>query len=224
MDGDIPHLPHFIDIKLRFKWFLMVDEAHSLGVLSQTGRGIREHFGLPGNAVDIWMGTFSKALAGCGGFIAGESALIEHLKYAAPGFVYSVGMTPAMAAASLAAIGIMLDEPQRVARLRQRAGYFLARAREQGVATGTSGGHAIVPAMIGSSLNATRLSQQLFARGFNVQPIIHPAVEERAARLRFFISTTHTEGQIDAVLAAIGDRQHHALSPGDEREGIGPQG
>src|SRR6185295_8625734 len=118
-------------------------------------------------------------------------------------FVYSVGMTPAMAAASLAAIGIMLAEPERIARLRERAGYSLARARKQGVDTGLSDGYAIVPAIIGSSLNATKLSQRLFARGFNVQPIIHPAVEERAARLRFFISTTHTEEQIDAVLDAI---------------------
>lgn len=88
MDGDIPDLPRFVDIKQRHKTFLMVDEAHSLGVLGGTGRGIREHYNLPGSSVDIWMGTLSKAFAGCGGFIAGEKALVEHLKYAAPGFVY----------------------------------------------------------------------------------------------------------------------------------------
>src|SRR5574343_1179613 len=87
MDGDIPDLPRFIDIKQRFKAFLMVDEAHSLGVLGGTGRGIREHFGVAGSAVDIWMGTLSKSFAGCGGYIAGEKALVEHLKYTASGFV-----------------------------------------------------------------------------------------------------------------------------------------
>lgn len=203
MDGDIPDLPRFIDIKQRYKAFLMVDEAHSLGVIGETGRGIREHYGLPGNAVDIWMGTLSKAFAGCGGYIAGEKALVEHLKYAAPGFVYSVGIAPAMAAASLAAIRIMLDEPERVTGLRQRAGYFLEQAAKKGIDTGLSEGYAVIPAIIGSSLKATKLSQYLFEQGINVQPIIHPAVEERAARLRFFISNAHSEAQIDTVLAVL---------------------
>lgn len=203
MDGDIPDLPSFIDIKQRYKAFLMVDEAHSLGVLGNSGRGIREHFGLPGGAVDIWMGTLSKAFAGCGGYIAGEKALVEHLKYAAPGFVYSVGIAPAMAAASATAIRIMLDEPERVAGLRERAVYFLEQARKMGIDTGLSQGYAVVPAIIGSSLKSTKLSQYLFEHGINVQPIIHPAVEERAARLRFFISNTHTETQIDTVLSAL---------------------
>jgi len=203
MDGDIPDLPRFIDIKQRYKAFLMVDEAHSLGVLGETGRGIREHFGVASKAVDIWMGTLSKAFAGCGGYIAGEKALVEHLKYAAPGFVYSVGIAPAMAAASLAAIRIMLDEPERVAGLRQRARYFLEQAGKMGIDTGLSRGFAVVPAIIGSSLKSTKLSQYLFEQGINVQPIIHPAVEERAARLRFFISNTHSEAQIDTVLLAL---------------------
>lgn len=203
MDGDIPDLPRFVDIKQRYKAFLMVDEAHSLGVLGETGRGIREHYGLSGNAVDIWMGTLSKAFAGCGGYIAGEKALVEHLKYAAPGFVYSVGIAPAMAAASLAAIRIMLDEPERVAGLRKRGAYFLEQAVKNGIDTGLSQGYAVVPAIVGSSLKATKLSQHLFEQGINVQPIIHPAVEERAARLRFFISQTHTEVQIDTVLMVL---------------------
>ena len=206
MDGDIPDLPRFIDIKQRYKAFLMVDEAHSLGVLGNTGRGIREHYGVAANAVDIWMGTLSKAFAGCGGYIAGERALVEHLKYAASGFVYSVGIAPAMAAASLEAICIMLAEPERVAGLRERAGYFLDQARKLGVDTGHSKGYAVIPAIIGSSLKATKLSQYLFEQGVNVQPIIHPAVEERAARLRFFISHTHTQAQIDTTLSSLCSR------------------
>jgi len=203
MDGDIPDLPRFIDIKTRYKAFLMVDEAHSLGVLGKTGRGIREHFNLPGTAVDIWMGTLSKAFAGCGGYIAGEKALVEHLKYVAPGFVYSVGIAPAMAAASLVAIRIMLEESWRVTRLNERAAYFLEQAKSLGINTGFSHGHAVIPAIIGSSLKATKLSQYLFEQGINVQPIIYPAVEERAARLRFFISCTHSNAQIDKVLAVL---------------------
>lgn len=203
MDGDIPDLPRFVDIKQRYKAFLMVDEAHSLGVLGQAGCGIREHFNLPGTAVDIWMGTLSKAFASCGGYIAGEKALVEHLKYAASGFVYSVGIPPAMAAATLAAMRIMLDEPERVAGLRQRAAYFLEAAKRKGIDTGLSEGYAVVPAIIGGSLKSTKLSQYLFEQGVNVQPIIHPAVEERAARLRFFISYTHTQTQIDMALSSL---------------------
>jgi 8-amino-7-oxononanoate synthase len=196
MDGDIPDLPTLIDIKTRHKAFLMVDDAHSLGVLGDTGRGLREHFAVPGTAVDIWMGTLSKALAGCGGFIAGERALIDHLKYAAPGFVYSVGISPPLAAASLAALRILQAEPERAAPLRRRAQQFLALAQGLGIDTGLSRGYAVIPAIIGSSLKAAQLSNALFDRGINVQPIVYPAVEERAARLRFFISSLHTEAQI----------------------------
>lgn len=203
MDGDIPDLPRFIDIKQRHKAFLMVDEAHSLGVLGATGRGIREHFDIPSKAVDIWMGTFSKALAGCGGYIAGEKALVEHLRYAAPGFVYSVGIAPALAAASIAAIKIMLQEPERVSALRKQAGYFLETARAAGIDTGHSQGYAVIPAIYGSSLKATKSSNALFKHGFNVQPIIYPAVEEGIARLRFFICCLHTNEQIDSVISRI---------------------
>lgn len=207
MDGDIPDLPALIDIKRRHQAFLMVDEAHSLGVLGATGRGIREHCGAAGKDVDIWMGTLSKALASCGGYIAGERALVEHLKYAAPGFVYSVGMSPPLAAASLAALKLMLQEPERVSRLRERAGAFLAMAKQAGIDTGYSQGYAVVPAILGSSLKAARLSNLLFERNINVQPIIHPAVEEKAARLRFFLSAEHSAAQIEMttqILAQLG--------------------
>ncbi len=203
MDGDIPDLPRFVDIKQRYKSFLMVDEAHSLGVLGGTGRGIREHYDLPGSAVDIWMGTLSKAFAGCGGFIAGEKVLVEHLKYAAPGFVYSVGIAPPIAAASLQAIRIMLAEPQRIAGLLDRASYFLTEARKQGIDTGLSQGYAVIPSIVGSSLKAVKLSNILFELGVNVQPIIYPAVEEKAARLRFFFSYLHTRVQLNTVLKMI---------------------
>ena len=203
MDGDIPDLPRFIEIKNRHKAFLMVDEAHSFGVLGETGKGIREYFGLAGNTVDIWMGTLSKALAGCGGYIAGEQALIDNLKYAAPGFVYSVGIAPPMAAAALEALRIIAAEPERVARLQARAQTFLAYARQRGLDTGYSQGYAVVPALLGSSIKATKLSNALFERGINVQPILYPAVEEGLARLRFFISCLHSEAQIHTTVDAL---------------------
>ncbi len=196
MDGDIADLPTLIEIKRHYKAFLMVDEAHSLGVLGRTGKGVREHYGIQGKDVDIWMGTLSKTLAGCGGYIAGERALIEHLKYAAPGFVYSVGMAPMLAAASLEALHIMLREPERVARLQARGQQFLESMRSLGVNTGFAQGYAVVPAIVGSSLKAAKLSNQFFEAGINVQPIIYPAVEEKAARLRFFLSFSHTDQHI----------------------------
>lgn len=203
MDGDVPDLPRFIEVKTRHKAFLMVDEAHSLGVLGESGKGLHEHHGVAGSEVDIWMGTLSKALAGCGGFVAGQRALVEHLKYAAPGFVYSVGISPPLAAASLEALRIMREEPERVRRLRDRASHFLSLARDKGVDTGLSQGKAVIPAIIGSSLKAAKLSNQLFERGINVQPIIYPAVEERAARLRFFISCMHSEPQVQTAVEVL---------------------
>lgn len=203
MDGDIPNLPALIEIKRRHKAFLMVDEAHSLGVLGKTGRGIHEYFGVNGRDVDIWMGTLSKTLAGCGGYIAGERALVEHLKYAAPGFLYSVGIAPPLAAASLAALHVMYKEPERVDRLRKRSGHFLSLARHAGIDTGYSHGLAIIPVILGSSLKAAKLSNQLFERGINAQPIIYPAVEEKTARLRFFLSNSHTEMQIEITVKTI---------------------
>ena len=203
MDGDYPNLPRFVELKRRHKVFLMVDEAHSFGVMGNTGLGIREHFALEGGDVDIWMGTLSKALAGCGGYIAGETALVEHLKFLAPGFLYSVGMSPPLAAASLAALKIMLQEPERVTTLQARGQLFLELARAGGIDTGTSTGLAVIPAIIGGSIKTARLSAALFERGINVQPILYPAVPEKSARLRFFISCEHTEEQIRQTVQAV---------------------
>ena len=205
MDGDYPDLPRFVEIKHKHKTFLMVDEAHSFGVMGKTGLGIREHFELDGGEVDIWMGTLSKALAGCGGYIAGETALVEHLKFLAPGFLYSVGMSPPVAAASLAALMSLQREPERVTTLQERGLFFLEQARAVGIDTGTSTGLAIIPAITGSSIRAARLSAALFERGINVQPILYPAVPEKSARLRFFVSCQHTETQILQTVQAVAE-------------------
>ncbi len=205
MDGDVPDLPQFVQIKRRHRAFLMVDEAHSLGVLGRGGGGIQEHFGLQGADVDIWMGTLSKALASCGGYIAGASALVEHLKCAAPGFLYSVGMPPPAAAAALKALQIMQAEPRRSQTLQTRGRQFLEAARARGLDTGLSTGFSVIPTITHSSLKAARLSEALFRRKINVQPIVYPAVQERSARLRFFISSEHTEAQINTTVEALAD-------------------
>ena len=203
MDGDFPDLPRFVELKRRHQCFLMIDEAHSFGVMGTTGLGIREHFSLPGNAADIWMGTLSKTLAGCGGYIAGETALIEHLKFLAPGFLYSVGMPPPVAAASLAALRCLRREPQRVATLRERGALFLQLASASGIDTGFSTGLAVIPAIVGSSTRAARVSQALLQRRINVAPILYPAVPEKLARLRFFICCEHSESDIREAVSAL---------------------
>ncbi len=205
MDGDYPDLPRFVELKRKHCAFLMVDEAHSFGVMGAGGLGIREHFGLDGADVDIWMGTLSKALAGCGGYIAGETALVEHLKFFAPGFLYSVGMPPPVAASALAALDCMQREPDRVSTLQARGALFLELARAAGVDTGTSTGLAIIPAITGSSLKAARLSAALFQQGVNVLPILYPAVPEKSARLRFFMSCQHTEAQIRETVRLLAE-------------------
>jgi 8-amino-7-oxononanoate synthase len=205
MDGDYPELPQFIEVKKRHKVFLMIDEAHSIGTMGPHGRGIGEHFDVDSRDVDIWMGTLSKSLGSCGGYIAGCKELIEYLKYTAPGFVYSVGIPPANAAAALASLQVLEEEPERVARLQHNAARFLSRARARRLNTGLSQNTPVVPIIIGNSMHALELSRRLFARGINVQPILYPAVEEAASRLRFFITACHSEQQIDETVDAVAE-------------------
>jgi len=203
MDGDIPDLPAMIETARRHRARLMVDEAHALGTIGPRGFGLAEHFGIDPGAVDIWMGTLSKTLAGAGGYIASRAPLIEYLKFTAPGFVYSVGMAPPLAAASRAALDILRAEPERVARLNRNAARLRDGLAAHGVDTGASAGKSIVPVITGSSLAAGRLAHALFRRNINVQPILYPAVPERAARLRFFVTSEHSDEQIDGAVAAV---------------------
>jgi 8-amino-7-oxononanoate synthase len=205
MDGDYPQIPRFVEIKQRHKALLMIDEAHSLGTMGPHGRGIGEHFEIDPRSVDIWMGTLSKSLGSCGGYIAGNRELIEYLKYTAPGFVYSVGMPPSNAAAALASLRLIEEDPERVARVQERSRKFLQWAKRYGLNTGFSNNTPVVPVIVGSSLRALQLSRRLFERGINVQPILYPAVEEHAARLRFFITACHTDEQIEQTVMAVAE-------------------
>ncbi len=203
MDGDVPDLAAFVAVARRHRAWLMVDEAHALGVLGPRGFGSADLAGIDPSEVDIWMGTLSKSLVSCGGYVAGRKDLVDYLKWMAPGFVFSVGMAPSATAAALAAVEILEREPERVRRLNERAALFLKLAREAGLDVGGSVGAAIVPIITGSSISAGRLAQALFRRGLNVQPILYPAVPERAARLRFFLTAEHTEAQVREAVAIV---------------------
>jgi len=209
MDGDVPDLPRFIEIKERHQAMLLVDEAHSLGVLGEQGRGIGEHYklGTGSNAghVDLWMGTLSKALASCGGYIAGRRELVEYLRYTAPGFVYSVGISPANTAAALEALRVLAAEPPRVRTLHERAADFLGRARARSMELGVADGSPIIPVVVGDAATCLQVWQALVDRGVLAQPILPPAVPSGSARLRFFVSAEHTTPQISQAVDAISD-------------------
>lgn len=205
MDGDFPDLPRLLSLKSNFDCWLMVDEAHALGVLGKSGRGLAEHFGVDPNSVEMWMGTLSKTLASCGGYIAGSKALCDYLRASAPGFVFSVGLSPVLAAAATACCRILLREPERVARLADNGRLFLEKARAAGLDTGPSAGLSVVPVIVGDSIGAAALSNRLLKRGVNALPIIFPAVAEKSARIRFFITSEHTPEQIERAVAVTAE-------------------
>lgn len=196
MDGDVADLPELVRLRSKYGFWLMVDEAHALGVLGKTGRGTSEHFGIESTSVDIWMGTLSKTASSCGGYVAGSQPLIEILKAQAGGFVYSVGLAPALASAAHASLLVLENEPERVSSLRRNGKLFLELAQQAGLDTGPSEGYSVVPVIVGDSLRAVQLSNDLLKAGINALPIIYPAVQEGMARLRFFLTSDHTPEQI----------------------------
>ncbi|TVQ93842.1 MAG: aminotransferase class I/II-fold pyridoxal phosphate-dependent enzyme [Deltaproteobacteria bacterium] len=197
MDGDICALPQYVALKRKYGALLMVDEAHSFGIIGATGQGASEHFDLAPDDVDIWMGTLSKSLASCGGWIAGSASLVNYLRYTAPGFVYSAGLTAANGVAALESLKLMLEEPWRVTQLQNNARFFQRALVDRGIDTGPAHGESgVVPAITGNSMWALQLAQRLNEAGINVQPIVYPAVPDDAARLRYFLSSTHSEDQL----------------------------
>ncbi|MAM62868.1 aminotransferase class I/II-fold pyridoxal phosphate-dependent enzyme [Maritimibacter sp. UBA3975] len=205
MDGDIPDLPRILELKQRFGFWLMVDEAHGLGCIGKTGGGMREYYDFPGDLVDVWMGTLSKSLGSTGGYLAGSAAMIDMMKYEAPGSVYSVALAPALAAAGNTALQIMHAEPERVARLHARGAYFLDVARSLGLDTGASVGSSVTPIMVGSSPLAAAASKELLEAGINALPIAFPGVPMNQARIRYFITSEHTEDQIRHTLTTTAE-------------------
>ncbi|WP_411054814.1 aminotransferase class I/II-fold pyridoxal phosphate-dependent enzyme [Streptomyces sp. E11-3] len=205
MDGDLVDLPAVIELKKRYGALLMVDEAHSIGTVGEHGRGVGEFFGVDRSDVDLWMGTLSKAFASCGGYLGGSARMVRWLRHTLPGFVYSVGLTPANAAAALTATELITAEPQRVRALRRNSELFLGLAASAGLATGSSADTPIVPCILGDSARTLRVADGLFDRGVIADPIFHPAVEEGQSRLRFFVTSEHREDDIRRAVSILAE-------------------
>ncbi|MEZ6138520.1 MAG: aminotransferase class I/II-fold pyridoxal phosphate-dependent enzyme [Pirellulaceae bacterium] len=166
MDGDIPDIPRFIEIKKKYHALLMVDEAHSLGVIGKRGMGVTDYFNILGSDIDILFGSLSKSFGTCGGFVAGPKPLVAMLKYYAPGvLLYGASPTPANAAAALEALRVMLAEPERSQRLQRNAAYFIEKASAAGLDTYHSRDSAVVPVMMRDSELALWMSVRLFEDG-----------------------------------------------------------
>lgn len=204
MDGDISDTPAFLKLKEKYGCMMMIDEAHSFGTIGKRGFGIKDHYGLQGPEVDLWMGTMSKSLASTGGWIGGTKELITYLRYTTPGFVFAAGMTPTLGQAALSSLRLIHEEPWRVAKVQSNAKFFceelLKRGLDVGVAEGLS---PVVPVVTGDSMQALQLAQALLDKGINAKPIIFPAVADDAARLRFFLSTCHSEEQLEFTAETI---------------------
>lgn len=205
MDGDYPELPNFVRIKDKYKAWLYVDEAHSIGTLGPTGRGLAELYGVERNEVECWMGTLSKSFGSCGGFIGGRHELIRYLKYTTPGYVFAAGMPPANVGAALGALRLVSNEPERVQRLAENSKLFLDLAQAAGLDTGMSHGSPIIPIITRSSIKALKLAEKLFENGINAQPILHPAVPEDETRIRIFMTSLHNDQQIRKSVSTIAE-------------------
>ncbi|WP_347989417.1 aminotransferase class I/II-fold pyridoxal phosphate-dependent enzyme [Methylomonas sp. AM2-LC] len=206
MDGDLANIRPIIEVAHRHDASIMLDEAHSMGTIGATGRGVQEALGVKSNEIEIWMGSLSKSVGSAGGFIAGSKNMINNLRYNAPGAVlYCAGMPAPTAAAALCGLRKLKKEIWRVEKLQANAAYFLKKAQEYGLDTGISTGTAVVPVIIGDSEKAVKLANLLNTKNINVHAIIYPAVPLNQARLRFFINCTHTFEEIDYTIATVSE-------------------
>jgi len=203
MDGDIANVPAFVALKKKYGCFLMVDEAHSACVIGETGGGVDEYFHLEPTDVDIKMGTLSKGLGTCGGYLAGRECLIEYLRYSLPGFVFSVGISPALAAGTLEAIRQLRHNPAIMADLRRNIRCFAECAQKHGFDICLAGETAILPVLVGKDEDAFALSNEMRRRGVFVPPAVFPAVPRNKARLRFCVISEHKPEQIERALDVL---------------------
>ncbi|QGM45287.1 aminotransferase class I/II-fold pyridoxal phosphate-dependent enzyme [Methylocystis heyeri] len=204
MDGDTADLPRLLDIKEKHQVWLLLDEAHSLGVLGATGRGLAEHQGVDPSRIDLVVGTMSKTLASCGGYVCGRKQVIEWFRYTLPGFVYSVGLSPVILTSARTALKLMQeDESWRIGKLARNAEFFRDTAHAAGLSTGPAIGRGVVPILFQDSVETMWASQHLLEQGFYVPPIVQIGVPKDQPRLRFFISANHTEDEIRGVIAAL---------------------
>ncbi len=215
MDGDITDLARLVEIKERHNCWLLIDEAHSIGVLGADGRGICEYAGIDPNRIDLIIGTLSKTFASCGGFVTGKQAVIDWLRYTLPGFVYSVGLSPVITAAAQKALELVQTESWRIEKLRHNAELFVELAHEAALNTGPAIGRGVVPILFTDSLETLAASRHLMANGYYVPPIIQIGVPKDQPRLRFFLSAAHTEAEIRGVIDLLAKRDsvHTSTAP-----------
>ena len=201
MDGDVLDLPKTVELCKKYNAWLMIDEAHSVGVLGKTGRGIEEHFGL-GDVVDIKMGTLSKTIPSVGGYVAGRKELIQYLRHASRAFIFSAALPPAQAAAANEAFKVILDEPWRIEKVTANGQQFINGLKGAGFDT-LQTTTAIVPVLCGSDERAYKLTQICQHRDLFVLPVVSPAVPEGLARLRATVTAAHEPKEIDYALGII---------------------
>mgnify|MGYP002624063744 CR=1 FL=1 len=209
MDGDIPDLPRLVDIKDRYDAWLLVDEAHSYGVLGENGRGITEYFGIDPSRIELSVGTLSKSFVSSGGFICASEDVIAWLRFTLPGFVYSVGLAPANVASARAALKVLRGDPGRVARLKRKSRLFRDAARAAGLNPGEAIGEAVVPLFFDSPDQTMMVSHVLMEHGIYAPPIVQVGVPRDQPRIRFFFSAEHRDDDIlravDIAAAAVHD-------------------
>lgn len=199
MDGDIFDLPTAVALARKYRAWLMIDEAHSLGVLGATGRGIEEYFNMPG-VIDLKMGTLSKTIPGIGGYVAGNEKLINFLRHSARGFVFSAALPPAVAGGILAAFDVIESEGvERNRILNRNVRQFIRGLQAAGFDTGQTS-TPIVPIMVGSEEIALIMTKYCQEQGVFVLPVLPPAVPEGTARLRANVTAAHTTEDIDFAL------------------------
>ncbi len=201
MEGDIANLPELVPLAKRYDAALMVDDAHSLGVLGPHGEGTAAHFGLT-DQVDLITGTFSKSLASIGGFVAGDALVIEYLRYHARALIFSASMPPAAVATVLKALEIIRTEPERRQRLWANTRRMMTELKRLGFDIGPTE-TPIIPILIGPMEKTFRMWRSLFDAGLFTNPVVPPAVPEGGCRLRTSYMATHTDGQLDFVLETL---------------------
>src|SRR6201996_7174559 len=201
MEGDIVKLPEIVKIADEFGANIMIDDAHSLGVIGHNGAGTASHFGLT-DSVDLIMGTFSKSFASLGGFIASDADTIDYLKHRARSLVFSASMPPASVASVIAALDIIETEPERIAKLWDNTNYALKLLTEEGFDLGRREG-PILPIYVRDNLKTFQVTRHLQDAGIFVNPVVSPAVPSDSSLLRFSLMATHTFAQIEEAVEKI---------------------
>jgi 8-amino-7-oxononanoate synthase len=201
MDGDIIDLPTMVNLCKKYNAWLMIDEAHSVGVLGEKGTGIEEYFGM-GDVIDIKMGTLSKTIPSVGGYVAGKKDLIDYLRHGSRAYIFSAALPPAQAAAANEAFKVILDEPWRIERLNENTKQFIGGLKSMGFDTLLTE-TAIVPVLCGTDEKAFELTKRCQENDVFVLPVVSPAVQEGMSRLRATVTAAHEPSEIERAMDVI---------------------